>query len=127
MRVIIAGSRNIGDMWALEAAIRQADFEITEVVSGRAAGVDTLGEIWADLNGIPKKLFAPDRKKHGWPKAAFVRNAQMADYADALIAVWDGESHGTKHMIECARKKGLKVHVFLLDPIRYRPCDRGNS
>lgn len=116
MKVIIAGSRTINDPSALDIAIEQAGFEITEVVSGRALGVDTLGEEWADLNGVPKMLFPPDRKKYGWPKAAFVRNAQMADYADALIAVWNGESHGTKHMIERAKEKGLKVHVFLVEP-----------
>jgi len=36
---------------------------------------------------------------------------QMADYADALVAVWDGESRGTVHMICRAKENGLKVYV----------------
>lgn len=36
----------------------------------------------------------------------------MADYADALIAIWDGESRGTANMIEEAEKRGLKVFVY---------------
>lgn len=35
----------------------------------------------------------------------------MADNAEALIAIWDGKSKGTRHMIEVAKEKGLKVYV----------------
>ena len=111
MKVILAGSRSITDMDALDVAIHESEFEITEVVSGHAAGVDTLGEQWAEINNIPIKLFPPDRKRYGRPHAAFVRNKQMGDYAEALIALWDGKSHGTKHMIDYATKKGIKVYV----------------
>jgi hypothetical protein len=101
-------------MNALDVAIHESEFEITEVVSGRAAGVDTLGETWAEINKIPIKLFPPDRKRYGWPRAAFRRNEEMGDYADALIALWDGKSHGTKHMIDYATQKGLRVYVHRL-------------
>ena len=43
--------------------------------------------------------------------AGYLRNKQMAEYADALIAFWDGESKGTKHMIDLAKKNGLKVRI----------------
>lgn len=43
--------------------------------------------------------------------AGFKRNVQMAEYADALVAFWDGASSGTKHMIETAQKMGLDVRV----------------
>ncbi len=35
----------------------------------------------------------------------------MASNADALIALWDGTSKGTKGMIDLAKKRGLKVFV----------------
>ena len=35
----------------------------------------------------------------------------MAEYADALVAFWDGESKGTKHMIETAKEKGLDIRI----------------
>ena len=41
-------------------------------------------------------------------------NKQMADYADALVAIWDGKSRGTKHMIDLARMQSLEVFVFRL-------------
>jgi hypothetical protein len=111
MRVIIAGSRNIDDRERLMSAIRQADFEITEVVSGGASGVDRLGEIFALESEIPVKRFHPDWDTYG-RAAGPMRNRRMAQYADALIAIWDGESRGTKNMIEEMEK--LNKHVFIL-------------
>ncbi len=84
---------------------------MTEVVSGCARGVDKLGEKLGDSLGLPVKRFPTDWKTY--PKAAGpIRNKQMGDYADALIAIWDGKSTGTKHMIDYATKKGLKVYVY---------------
>ena len=113
-RVIIAGSRSITDYEQVATAVRASRFEITEVVSGCAGGPDTLGEIWAANNGVGLSRFpARWRTRDGEynPRAGFQRNQQMAEYADALIAVWDGESGGTRHMIEQARKRGLKVYI----------------
>ncbi len=110
MRVIIAGGRDIFDMEAVATAIAEAGFKITEVVCGLARGVDTLGSEWAMNHGIPVTNFAADWQKFG-KRAGTVRNALMGNYAEALIAVWDGKSRGTKHMIDYARMKNLKVHV----------------
>lgn len=110
MKVIIAGSRGITDEHLIFNAIKDSGFEITEVVSGGAIGVDKFGEKYANRNDIPLKIFLPDWKKKK-ASAGIIRNAEMANYADALIAVWDGESRGTKNMIEVAQRKGLKVFV----------------
>lgn len=113
MKTIIAGSRKIHSyhivVWAIRNAIRDG-IEITEVVSGGAEGVDKLGEFYAKMHKLPVKKFPADWNKHG-KRAGPIRNQQMADYADALIAVWDGKSRGTKDMIERAQAKGL--HVFV--------------
>ena len=55
-------------------------------------------------------MFIPDWDKDG-RSAGYKRNAEMAEYADALIAVWDGDSKGTKHMIECMNKLNKKVYI----------------
>lgn len=111
MKVIIAGSRTIADMAMLVQAIADSGFEITEVVSGGARGVDKLGELWAVQNFTTATVFPADWSSHG-KAAGTIRNRQMAEYADALIALWDGESRGTKNMIEEAAARGLKVFVM---------------
>ena len=113
MKVIIAGGRDVTNYAYVEAAAKESGFSISEVVSGCARGADTLGEMWAKDNSIPIKKFPADWNSLG-KKAGHVRNCQMGDYADALIALWDGQSRGTKHMIDYATKKGLKVFVFKL-------------
>lgn len=112
MRTIIAGSRTVESFDLVRAAVEACPWasEITEVVSGCADGVDTLGEQWAKRKMIPIKRFPADWRRFG-RAAGPKRNEQMAAYADALIAVWDGASRGTQDMIERARHYGLRVYV----------------
>lgn len=113
-KVIIAGSRSIEDYSKVEEAVEESGFDISEVVSGTADGVDKLGEEYADRNGIPVTRFPADWKNQG-KKAGVVRNQEMVEYADALIAVWDGESSGTEDVIGRAKSEGLRVHVKRTD------------
>ena len=112
MKVIIAGSRGINSPRLVLDAIEQSGFTITEVVSGGAWGVDKLGEVYALGRGLPVKQFIPDWGGHAGARAGFVRNSQMGEYADALIAIWDGRSRGTRHMISVMErlKKPHYVH-----------------
>jgi hypothetical protein len=110
MKTVIAGGRTITDYETVLSAIHQSQFDITEVVSGMAAGVDTLGIQYAKNHNIPVKEFPADWKKHG-RAAGPIRNGQMAEYAEALIAIWDGESTGTKNMINQAEKNKLKIYI----------------
>lgn len=111
MKTIIAGSRHITDASLVDKAVEQSGFTISLVLSGRAYGVDRLGELWAIQHGIPVKPFPADWAQHG-KAAGFIRNVAMAKAADALLAVWDGRSKGTKHMITTARELGLEVFVM---------------
>lgn len=111
MKTIIAGSRTITDYAAIEAAVTASGFTITQVVSGCARGVDCLGEQWGYAHDVPIARFPADWKRYD-KLAELIRNKEMAVYADALIAVWDGESRGTGHMIRTARERGLRVFVF---------------
>ena len=111
MKVIVAGDRNEHDREKVFMAIRSSGFEITEIVSGGASGVDFYGEAYAHSKEIPLKVFKADWKAYG-KSAGPIRNGQMAFYADALIAVWDGSSPGTKNMIEHMRKLKKPVFIF---------------
>lgn len=116
MKTIIAGSRHITDYTLVERAVKASGFSITEVISGHAFGVDMLGEKWADLHGIPKRQYPAIWRVNGKldMKAGKKRNIKMAEISEALIAVWDQVSPGTAHMLNVARRKGLKVFVFIV-------------
>jgi len=92
--------------------MREYAEEVTEVVSGTARGVDQGGELWASVQGRPVKRFPADWDTYG-KSAGHRRNAEMAKYADALVAIWDGKSRGTANMISEARKRGLVVFIYL--------------
>lgn len=107
MRVIIAGSRDYHNYDTLLEMIDECGWNITEVISGGAKGVDALGERWAIENDVPLKIFPADWEKHG-RAAGPIRNRKMAENADALIAIMKGHnSKGTMNMIETAIKHNL--------------------
>jgi hypothetical protein len=110
MKTIIAGSRNCTDKKHLDEALSACGWTPTSVVSGTARGADSLGEDWATRNGVPLERFPANWNLYG-RAAGFMRNEEMADHAEAIVALWDGESRGTKHMIDTARRKGLRVYV----------------
>jgi hypothetical protein len=110
MRVIIAGSREGVTLTQVAAGMKTAALNVTEVVSGTARGADRAGEEWAIANQIPVRRFPADWNRYG-KSAGPRRNEEMANYADALVAFWDGKSKGTKHMIETAKRKGLYTVV----------------
>lgn len=110
MRTIIAGSRSITEIHHVADAVRLSGFTITVLISGGARGVDSLGEQLATQAGTPIERFIPDWKTQG-KKAGYLRNTQMAEHAEQLIAIHDGLSRGTAHMIAEAKRLGLKVFV----------------
>ena len=111
--VIIAGSRDFEDYDFLEAKCNYlfSNRRPTEIVCGKARGADTLGEQYAFQHDIPVKYFPADWDTYG-KSAGYRRNAQMAEYGDALIAFWDGKSKGTKHMIDLAKSHNLKIRII---------------
>ena len=115
-KVIIAGTRTFkyysllcetADRLLVEKA--KAGHSII-IVSGGCVGADLMGEQYAKERGYGVERYPAEWEKYG-KKAGIMRNAVMADNADALIAYWDGISRGTKNMIDEARKKGLAVCV----------------
>lgn len=112
MKVIVAGCRDFDneqifvEHMKTSRLARQAEV----IVSGNCTGADHFGEKWAKINNIKCELYPADWKKYG-RAAGPKRNKQMAQYADALIAFWDGESRGTKNMIDEADRLGLQIEV----------------
>lgn len=87
---------------------------ITEVVCGCAPGADTLGADWAVARGLSVSYFPADWKRYG-PAAGPIRNKQMAENAEALVAFLYQGSRGTKNMIHQATKAGLRICVVYCD------------
>jgi len=116
MKTIIAGSREITDLSIIERAVKESQFEITSVTSGGCRGVDRVGEQWASKNKIPVEVITANWDTFG-KAAGYIRNEEMAQRSEALIAIWkidkDGNgSKGTRNMISIAKRHGLKVYVL---------------
>jgi hypothetical protein len=111
-KVIIAGGRDFNDFRQLEAVCNHhlSKLKDVEIVSGMANGADKLGERYAKKHKLPVKRFPAKWKTNG-KAAGHIRNKEMADYSDMLIAFWDKQSSGTGNMIELAKSKGIEVVV----------------
>lgn len=115
-KVIVAGGRKFKDYELLKSKLDTILAEKRKthriyIISGMAQGADTLGERYANENGFTILGFPAEWNLYG-KSAGIRRNAEMAKVGDALIAFWDGESPGTKNMIETARDKRLMVRVI---------------
>lgn len=85
------------------------------MISGTAKrSPDILGEQLAEMFEIPIKRFPANWDKHG-KSAGYIRNGEMAKYADCLLAVWNGSSKGTKHMIDLMEKENKTVFIYIPD------------
>ncbi|GGK48250.1 MULTISPECIES: DUF2493 domain-containing protein [Flavobacteriaceae] len=114
MKIIIAGSRTFTDYKKLHEIcdnILQDQTDVEIVTGAYYKGADLLGEQYATEKGFRLTKFPADWKSFG-RAAGPKRNEQMANYADALIAFWDGKSKGTKHMIEVSKKENLIVKII---------------
>ena len=111
-KVIIAGTRTFSDYKLLKEKCNEIlkDYKNIEIVSGTSKGADQLGETYAKEMGFDLKIFKPDWTGLG-RKAGPLRNIEMGNYSDILIAFWDNVSGGTKHMIKYSTEKVLKVFV----------------
>jgi hypothetical protein len=114
VKTIIAGGRNIFNRMTLLEAIRACPWEITEIVSGGASGVDAMAEEYAVKRGIDLAVIKAEWDTHG-KSAGPIRNRKMAEISESLLAIWDGESRGTANMISIARSHNLMVYVHRID------------
>ena len=124
MKVVIAGTRYkdkenrvvFDDYNLVVQAVQRSGFNITEVVSGCAIGADRLGERWANSNNVPIKEMPADWNRYG-NSAGPLRNKAMAEYADAAIVIWDGESRGSRNMIENMIRKKKPYYIAMISKL----------
>lgn len=117
-KLIIAGSRSLNiDPFLITYVIQHLGFyTIEEIVSGGAKGVDTSAELYAKNHNLPFTLFSADWDTHG-KKAGPLRNELMAEYADALLLIWDGVSKGSSNM----KKNMLRLNKPVYEIIIKKP------
>ena len=111
MKLAIIGGRDFKDYERLCAIMEYTQNPVTVIVSGGAAGTDSLGARWADDHGVEKEIYLPDWDGLG-KRAGFVRNQQIIDAADAVLAFWDGKSKGTAHSIGLAQKQNKPLKII---------------
>ncbi len=114
-RLVIAGSRDFNDYTLLSKAVDKhlgdkVDNAKIIIISGTAPGADQLGERYAKERGYKLECYPADWGHYG-KAAGPVRNMNMANVADDVIVFWDGESSGTKNMIETAKAKSIPCTV----------------
>lgn len=124
MKIIIAGSRDFNNYELLRDRLNYLLKDVSNkdeitIVSGGARGADQLGERYAKEKGY--KII---RKPANWNKygksAGYKRNEEMAKIADVCVCFWDGESRGTKHMIDLSKKYKLKLNVIFYKNLKYK-------
>lgn len=102
MRLAIIGSRHCPPINIFE----HLPFIPTSIISGGAVGADSHAKHFAVKNNIPIVEFLPDYKQYG-RKAPILRNIQIVNNCDFLLAFWDGSSRGTRFTIDYAVRKGI--------------------
>ena len=106
MKVAVVGSREVD---RITMGFYMPD-DVTEIVSGGAKGVDTIAKNYALSHNLKYTEFLPDYKAYG-RAAPLRRNDEIIEYADEVLAFWNGKSKGTKYVIENAKKQGKRVSI----------------
>lgn len=110
-RVVIAGTRFFNDYNLLKKTMDMVlgNRKDVIIISGTAIGADKLGERYAlEKNFLVHRFFPEDNSSN----AKFKRNVDMAESADMVVVFWNGESTGSKHMINEAIKRKLLTYVI---------------
>lgn len=110
MKTAIVGTRTADDYGALKSIMDNLIPKPTEIISGGASGADDMAERYAKENNLLITIIKPDWKTHG-KSAGPIRNLEIVSTCERLVALWNGESRGTKHSIETARNQGKEVFV----------------
>lgn len=116
MRIAIGGCRDYEEYREfcefVSMCMEKMEREEVVILSGHCSGVDLMAERYAAENGITLEIFPANWAKYG-RAAGPVRNKQMVERADAVIAFWDGKSKGTASLLQYAKK--LRKQVYLKD------------
>lgn len=106
VKTLVCGSRGIDSYDTLIRAISGSPFDVRYIIHGGAKGVDSNADRYAAINDIETKVVEPNYNVYG-NEAPLKRNQAMVEMADTVIAIWDGESSGTKDTIMKAKDEGM--------------------
>lgn len=118
LKVLVAGSRSIDTLTVVRPVLDDLRWgEPSRIIHGEAKGVDNCARIWAEQNDVFQTTHpVPD---WAWEKigrkAGPLRNEYMVEQADAVVAIWDGESEGTLDVIKKADARGLPLRKVVCD------------
>ena len=108
MKVAVIGSRGL----TVNDLGKYLPEDTTEIVSGGAKGIDTCARNYALSHDLKLTEILPEYSRYG-RGAPLKRNLQIIEYADVVIAFWDGKSKGTKYVIDNCKKQGVQVDVHI--------------
>jgi hypothetical protein len=111
MKIAIIGSRKVKNVDIQRYLPKGCE----EIISGGACGVDACAQEYAQTVGLPLRVFYPQYERYG-RGAPIVRNREIVEYADEVLAFWDGRSAGTRWVIRYCEKVGKACRVILCAP-----------
>lgn len=116
MKVIVFGSRDFFDYQQVKSKLDDLllGYEDIEIVSGHCAGVDKLGERYAEEKGYKLTIFEADWDAYG-KSAGPIRNRKMARYSgrgSLAVGFRLNNSKGATDMAKAADDHGLVVKMF---------------
>lgn len=116
MKIAVVGSRGFKNYYHLEMNLNEFkwDWEYITIVSGGAKGADELAKKYAIDNNVPFIEVPADWNSLG-KAAGAIRNGRMVDMVEVVLAFWDGESKGTRDMINKTLSKNKELHVYPVD------------
>ena len=108
MKVAIVGSRGL----LVEDLGQYLPDAVTEIVTGGAKGIDSCAMRYAEVHQIRLVTLPPDYRRYG-RGAPLKRNIEIIEYADCVLAFWDGKSRGTRFVIDECKRKNVPVRIYL--------------
>lgn len=111
MKIAVIGSRTATAKHYEELTARLELLGATEIISGGAAGADTLAERYALETGTKLTTYLPDWNKYG-KAAGPIRNQDIINAADMVLAIWDGQSTGTADSLKKAKAQRKKTAII---------------
>lgn len=113
MKLLVSGSHTI-EGFKIDAFVTE---ETELIISGGSNGVDAEAELCADDRGISKLILRPNYKKHG-KDAIVLRNQKMMDLCDKAVIIWDGNSCGTKQLLDYASTTEKDVTLVIVSSVK---------